>query len=244
MHPGSASLYNWLGNLLFEQGQFPDAARQYEYAVALRPDDMKYVSNLGAAYTMLGEFALAATYYERAIAIKPQSTAHSNLGTMRLYTGEYQAAIEHLKIAVELAPNDYFNLANLGDALLVAERHEEAWRTFARADELAVRALAVNNNDPYIVMDLAWIKSGLGEDEEAHRLIDRALRMAPDDPQVHYYSGLIHNRTGSYEQALAALKTAADLRYPVAMLAGDPNIENLKGDSRFRAIIESSREEK
>ena len=244
IHPGNASLYNWLGNLLFEQGRFSQAEREYGYAVALMPQNMKHLSNLASAYSMQGKFSRAASFYQQAIDIRPTSTTHSNLGIMRFYTGDYEAAIENLTTAVELSPNDYFIRVNLGDTLLAAGSEEEAWAAFAKADKLATRALAVNNNDPYIVMDLAWIKSGLGEHDEARRQIDRAIEMAPNDPYMRYYSGLIFNRAGSYSQALVELKSAANNGYPIAMLAGDPNIDNLKGDSRFHDITESPREER
>jgi len=53
---------------------------------------------------------------------------------------------------------------------------------------------------------------------------------------VHYYNGLMHNRVGNNSQAFAALQTAVELGYSTVMLAGDPNLTNLRGDSRFRDI--------
>jgi tetratricopeptide (TPR) repeat protein/TolB-like protein/DNA-binding winged helix-turn-helix (wHTH) protein len=244
MHPGNAALYNSLGVLLFEQGRFDEASRQYEYAVALRPDNMKYVSNLGSGFMLQGNFALAATYYQQAIDIEPTRMAHSNLGLMRFYTGDYDAAIEQQMIAIELQPNDHLSHANLGDMFLAAGRIREARQAYTEADELASRALRVNPNDPFVVMDLAWIKTLLEEHDEARRLIDRALQMIPDDPYVHYYNGLMLNRTGDASRAIEALRIAVQLGYPAAMLAGDPNLSNLRGDLRFREIAESPREER
>jgi Flp pilus assembly protein TadD/TolB-like protein/DNA-binding winged helix-turn-helix (wHTH) protein len=238
MHPGSAALYNSLGVMLFEQGRFDEAQRQYEYAAALRPEDMKYWSNLGSALMLQGDFVLATDYFQRAIDIKPTMVAHSNLGLVHFYTGNFDVAVEHQKVAVALQPNDYFVRSNLGDTLLAAGRLVDARREFVKADELALRALQVNPNDPFVIMDLGWIKAGLGEQAEARRLISRALQMIPDDPYVHYYNGLMFNRTGNSSQAFAAFIKAVELGYPSAMLAGDPNIENLRGDSRFRDIAD------
>ncbi|MDH3750821.1 MAG: tetratricopeptide repeat protein, partial [Gammaproteobacteria bacterium] len=236
IHPGNAGLFNSLGVLLFEWGRFDEAATQYEYAVALRPDDMKYMTNLGSAFMLQGNFAAAARYFQRAIDIRPTKNAYSNLGLMHFYVGDYEAAIESQKAAVELQPNDHLARANLGDTLLAAGRAAEARQAFEEANRMAASALQVNPNDPLIIMDLAWIKTGLGEQDEARRLIDRAMKLVPDDPYAHYYNGLMHNRVGNNSQAFAALQTAVDLGYSTALLAGDPNIENLRGDSRFRDI--------
>jgi len=235
-HPGNASAFNSLGVLLFQWGRFDEAATQYEYAAALRPDDMKYLANLGSAYLFQGNFASAEMCFQRAIDIKPTKGAYSNLGLMHFYTGDYDAAIENQKAAVELQPNDHLARANLGDTLLAAGRAAEARQAFEEANRMATSALQVNPNDPLTVMDLAWINTGLGEQDEARRLIDRAMTLVPDDPYVHYYNGLIHNRVGNNSQAFAALQTAMQLGYPTGLLARDPNIENLRGDSRFRDI--------
>jgi tetratricopeptide (TPR) repeat protein len=224
--------------MLFQSGRYEEAARQCEYAVALRADDMKYASNLGSAYMLQGKFDLAVTYFQRAIDIKPTQLAHSNLGIMHYYTGNHEAAIENQRAAVKLQPNDHTARANLGDVLLAAGWLNEGRQAFVDANEMAARALLVNPNDPFIVIDLAWIKAGLEEFDEAHRLIDRALQMIPGDPYVHYYNGLILNRTGNFSEAFVALKTAVELGYSPALLAGDPNLTNLRGDSRFRDIAD------
>ena len=66
------------------------------------------------------------------------------------------------------------------------------------------------------------------------------MKLVPDNPYVHYYNGLILNRTGNTTQAFAALQTAVELGYSTALLASDPNIENLRGDSRFSDIANGS----
>ncbi len=236
IRPGNAGLFNSLGVLLFQWGRFDEAATQYEYAAALRPDDMKYLANLGSAYIFQGKFAAAATCFQKAIDIRPTKSAYSNLGLMHFYTGNYNAAIEAQRAAVELQPNDHLARANLGDTLLAAGFAVEARQAFEDANRMATSALQVNPNDPLILIDMAWIKTDLQEHDEARKLIERALKLIPDDPYAHYYNGLIHNRVGNNSQAFAALKTAVELGYPTALLAGDPNIENLRGDSRFRDI--------
>ncbi len=239
IHPGSAAAYNSFGVFLFQTGRYEDAAIQYEYAVALTPDDPSYRANLASAYMLQGNFASAATNFQKAIDIRPTKTTYSNLGLMHYYVGDFDAAIESHMKAVELAPNDYLAKSNLGDTLLAAGRAEGSRREFEKADELANSALEVNPNDPFTIMDQAWIKTGLGEPAEARELIDRALEMVPGDPYVHYINGLIFNRAGDTEAAAEALHTAVELGYSAALLNGDPNIANLRRDSSFSEITET-----
>ena len=239
-HPGYAAAYNSLGVFLFQKGRFDEAATQYEFAVALRPDDAKYVTNLGSVHLMLGNFASAARYFQRSVDIKPRKNTYNSLAMMHFYAGNYDAAIESQRTAVELQPNDLLARANLGDTLWAAGRLTEARLVFEEADGFAARALEINPNDPLIIMDAAWIKAGLEEHDDARRLIDRAMKIMPDDPYVHYYSGIIHNRAGNRSQAFEALQDALHTGYPKVLLAGDPNLENLRGDSRFRDIADWS----
>lgn len=71
----------------------------------------------------------------------------------------------------------------------------------------------------------------------AQQLIDRAKQLAADDPYVHYIEGLMLNRRGASTAAIAALQTAVEQGYSTRLLAGDPNLSNLVGDSRFERIL-------
>jgi len=239
-HPGNARAFNSLGVFHFQKGRFDEAATQYEYAAALRPDEAKYVTNLASAYMMQGNFTSAATYFQRAIEIRPTKNAYSNLGLMQFYSGDYDAAIESQRAAVELQPNDCNARANLGDTLWAAGRLPEAQQALQEAEAMAARALEVNPNDPFTILDMAWIKVGLREHDEARRFIERAMELMPDDPYVHYYEGIIYNRMGNSSQAFVSLRTAVESGFPKVFLAGDPNLANLRGDSRFSDIANES----
>ncbi len=239
-HPGDAAAFNSLGVFLFQNGRYDEAAAQTEYAVALRPDDAKYITNLASAHMLQGDFASAARYFQRAVDVKPTKNTYSSLGMMYFYVGDYDAAIESLRAAVELQPNDRLAWANLADTLWAAGMIQEARQAYQEAESMAARALEVNPNDPFATMDMAWIKAALGEHDEARWLIERAIELAPDEPYMHYYEGLIHNRAGNSSQAFVSLRTAVDHGFSKVMLAGDPNLANLRGDSRFSDIANGS----
>ena len=237
IHPGDYRAYNRLGTFLFESGRFAEAAEQYQYVVAIEPADMKGLTNLGSAYMMMNDFAAAAPVYQKVIEIKPTKRATINLGLMQYYLGDTDAAIESLTIAVELTPNDYLPRSNLGDALWVAGRKDEARGVFKEAERLAENALRVNPNDPYTVMDLSWIYSMLGKHEKARTSIDRARSMAPDDPYVYYYDGMVFLRAGDKHAAIAALEIAAEKGYSRKLLGVEPHLEELRNDRRFAAVV-------
>lgn len=240
IHPGNSATYNMLGVFLFQTGRFAEAVEQYQYVVALRPDDMIGYSNLGAAFMLMGDFASAAPAYQKAIEIEPKKTAYSNLGLMHYYMGNLDAAIESHRSAVELQPFDYLGHLNLGDVFWAANRRDEATGEFEMAETLATTSLTVNPNDPWTMMDLAWIKAMLNKHEEARKLIDKALELAPEDPYSHYYNGMVSLRAGGRDAALKALRLAAEMGYSRRMLAAEPHLEPLHGDPRFLAIVKTN----
>jgi tetratricopeptide (TPR) repeat protein len=235
--PGDWEAYNRYGVFLFRQGRYAEAAEQYEAVAALDPDNVSAYSNLGAVYLLSGDFAASLTALERSIEIEPTKTAYTNLGMSHSFLGNVEKAIAAHRKAIDAQPNDRLAWANLGDMLAAAGKTGEAMEAYTRARELALTALEANSRDPYTIMDLAWISAGLHDDAKARELIDRALRLAPDDPYTHYYDALIHLSAGSRSDALDALALAADMGHSRPMLAADPHLAPLRSESRFRAIV-------
>lgn len=241
LHPGDGSAYNSLGYFLYRSGRYAEAAQQYEYVVALDENNAGGWTNLGSANLMAGDFAAAIPAFQRAGEIAPGALAHSNLGLLYYYLGRLDEAIAEHRRAVELAPSDHLAWSNLGDALRIGNRGDEAEQAFRTAEELARSALQVNPNNPGYLMDMAWIKAMLGDVEEAARLIARARDQAPDDPYVHYYEGLIQLERGQPQAAITALAEAVEAGYSVELLAADPQLTELRGHPGFRRFSEAAK---
>ena len=239
VHPGDFSAYLTLGQFLYHSGRYPEAAAQFQYVVALEPLNMHGYDRLASAYLLMGDFAAAAPAFQKAIDIEPTKNAYSNLGLMHYYLGDLDAAIDSHTHAVQLQPNDYLARSNLGDALWVAGRRTEALQEFATAEAMALSAFQVNPNDPFTMMDLAWIQAMLDKPGEARQLIDKARILAPDNPYSHYYDALVYLKAGNEDAALAALQIAADKGYSREMLAAEPHLASIKMDPRFSAIVNS-----
>lgn len=69
--------------------------------------------------------------------------------------------------------------------------------------------------------------------------IDKALvRLRPDEPIFHYNLACSHSRLGHLDPAFAALKEAIRLGYHnFEHLRNDSDLENLKQDQRFEALL-------
>ena len=237
LHPGDWTAYNALGTFYYRSGRYAEAAEQYRNVLALDNSDTRGHTNLASALMLAEEFEAAEPVFRRALELEEHALTYSNFGMLLYNLGRFDESVEAHRSAVEMEPMDYLVRSNLGDALWAAGNRSEAIEIFSVANDLALDALRVNRNDAFILMDLAWIKTALGEHAKARELIDDALDKVPDDPYVHYIEALIHNRRGDTTGALEALETAVELGYSTELLARDPNLSNLYRNSSFNSRL-------
>lgn len=237
LHPGDWSAYNALGMFLYRSGRYLEAARQFETVVALDHRNSVGFANLGTSYMLAADFAAAAPAFEKAITLRPRPSTYSNLGLMHYYLGDFEAATAAHLEATRLAPHEYLNWSNLGDAYWAAGDPGASRGAFDTAKSLAEQRLEVNPNDPGMAMDLAWISAMLDDTDQARALIERALARASEDPYVHFIDGLIHLRAGDADAALLSLQAAVDRGYSLDMLSAEPHLEPLRDQPGYRRLL-------
>ncbi|HEX8704489.1 MAG TPA: tetratricopeptide repeat protein, partial [Myxococcaceae bacterium] len=74
LHPAYEARWYWqrdVGSLLYGMGRHLDAARHYDRAVALKPENSKLHRYAGDAYYYAGEWSEAAQRFQRAVSLEP-----------------------------------------------------------------------------------------------------------------------------------------------------------------------------
>ena len=227
-----------MGNFLFENSRFLEAAEFYQMFVSRADDDANALNNLGAAYYFAGDFAQAAKAWDRSIDIKPTHNAYSNTGSMYFYLGEYQKAAERYTMAVKLVPLDYRFWGNLGDAYFYTDVLKDAARvSYERAIELGQQELEVNPNEIDAMSSLAYYYVRVDQIDKSRELNQAALAAAPDNMYVHYNSALIHAQLDERTEALRALERAVELEYQTDLLLLDPGFKGIKAEERFQKLV-------
>lgn len=230
--------FNAMGNFLFDQSRFDEAAEFYQMFVNRVDDDSQALNNLGAAYYLAGNFKLAAKAWDDSLAIKPTRSAYSNTGTMYFYLGDFERAIERYVNAANLAPNDYRVWGNLADAYHFAGNQEQvADVAYRRAIGLAERHLEVNAEESMVMSEVALYYSRIGNSDKAKEFNARANSQGGGIMYVHYNTALMHAQLGDTDEAIAALERAVELKYETGLLSVDPALSSLKEDERFRRLL-------
>jgi tetratricopeptide (TPR) repeat protein len=133
------------GVALAGRGQTFDAAREFQHANLLRPDDAATLTNLGLLLSQLDQHDTALTCLHHAAALQPGNAATALALATALYRcGDVLAAIPANRQAVALAPDNPIAWTALGDCLAAAGQRDEAIASLRQAlildpDQLAAR---------------------------------------------------------------------------------------------------------
>lgn len=100
-HPDNPLVFNDLGLCLRRQRQSGPAIEAFRKAIALKPDEPKYRNNLAAALVEAGQTDEA---LQQLLAVHSPAAAHYNLAYLLQQQGQRQAAIDHLRQALQHDP--------------------------------------------------------------------------------------------------------------------------------------------
>jgi tetratricopeptide (TPR) repeat protein len=189
---------------------------------------------------MAGDFERAASALRRALELESDPTYASNLGIIYYYLGQFGESIAIHRQVVELYPDSNLNWLNLADALSFSNESNMAEAAYRRSAQLSESLLAVNQKDASTLYRLAWASAMLGDKDHARELIARSEKAAPNNPYVHYYSGLMYSVENNYDAAIKDLRSAVEAGYPIKMLAAEPFLAGLRDSEDFAKLIAES----
>ena len=114
-------------------GRYNEAITELSTAVSLDPKLTEAHNLLGVAYDKKGFADRARDSFERAVKMEEDADTLNNLGFSLYQNGNYRAAVDRLKRAAKLAPQDERILNNLGLAYCRLGKIDEAYKAFSRA---------------------------------------------------------------------------------------------------------------
>lgn len=196
------ALYYNLGNALMRNREFPSAIQEFSSAIELDPTVESYV-NRAWCYFDLGDYAKAVEDVIEGLCYGPGDTKGVDL---------FLQAVEHLPPTDQL---DYYEdaitwagenrrlLNSFGVKLIAAKKRERATEVFAQLGELAPE-----DSQPW--SNLASIYSEAGDNEKALTLMERALKIEPENSDLLFNLGVIKYRSGRVPEALQDFASAVD----------------------------------
>ena len=206
------------------------------------------------------DFTQAHAEYARALELAPgNARALIDYASFSVYVGRTEAGILAARHAVQLDPLSRNSYVNLGQALYLARRPEQALGAFqdaltldpedpgvramrglahyALGDFQSARAACESKPDHWQSQEcLAVTYDKLGQHANAEAQLAK-LRVALGDSGAYQYAA-IHAQWGNRQKALEWLATAMRLRDPgLENLKTDPLMDPLRKESRFQTMM-------
>jgi serine/threonine-protein kinase len=225
-HPGSPDAYRSLQYLYYRQGRYVEAVEQLEWVVRLLPDSEPDKSNLTGHLILAGMFDEAKTLLlEMLESGSPElGTIESNLASIQFFQGDYAAAADLYRTAIDREGDEAYLYRNLGDAIWHLDGKKAAEPIFRNAIQLAEGQLEINP-DNIDALDTLMVAYGSISDSDRFEILkNRVLELAPNDPQIRYDIAVTASRIEDMESARLHAEKALELGYPVALLRADPDI--------------------
>jgi len=170
--------WNNLGLLAAREGRAAEAIPLFQKALALSPDHLIALENLGNAYRQLKQWEDARKTLEHAVAVGPQD-AEANYSLAMVYAqfNDSDRAYEYLQRALRIRPDYPEALNNLGVLYLRTQRRDQAVQTFEECIRVAPKF-----DQAYLNLARVYILEGTPD--KARTVLLELLKQHPDHAQA------------------------------------------------------------
>jgi tetratricopeptide (TPR) repeat protein len=186
-----------LGTALWRLGRRDEAARAFDHAVRLNPDDAQGWKNFANVLFEMQRLDVALLAYRRALALDPRDwDAACRSGYLHYQSGQLEEALAHFGICDELQPNH-------APTLYMRAVFLHGLRRFEQAVAEGMRAHALDPSDPDTCNTVGVALQQLHRHEEALGWFDRALGLRSDFDEALYGKAVSLGRLWRHDEALA-----------------------------------------
>jgi Tfp pilus assembly protein PilF len=228
-----------LGELLFKNARYAEAAEVWKKALAIVPDNAALHRFIGGAEQMQGRYEEAITHLQKALEIDPSAPVYNNLGTLRFLLGRYADAVPAFEKAVELRAGSYLYWGNLGDARRWAPGlRSKSADAYARAIQLAQAELK-NKPTAELRSRLGLYLAKSGQSDAARHEV-AALASETKPAALLFRVAVAQELTGQRQAALESLNRAIRAGYAIPEIDGEPELTELRGDKRYGIMVATS----
>ncbi|HAN72877.1 MAG TPA: hypothetical protein DCQ63_00190, partial [Planktothrix sp. UBA8402] len=214
LSPDFSWTYHQLGNALFEQERWPEAAVAYDQGIALNPKFFGSCFKQGEICYKTGKLEAAIDWYRQAIEINSDGFwLHFALGNALFETQQFDQALAAYQQAIELEPNVDWLYPPIGKIFADQKQWNQAIDAYGKAVEL-------NPNNLWLLDQLAEILIEQEEIETAISAYQNCLKVDSEAHILHYNLGNLYKLQGQWDEAIASYKNAININPKMAEYYG------------------------
>ena len=239
-YAGLADTLSWLFE--WEGRKKSDLERAEKNSVkALELIPLLAESHISRGYVLtLGErYDEAELEFNQAIRLNSNSfDAYYLYGRTSFARGEIEKSEELFLKASQIRREDYQSLLLLGQSQRVLGKKDESQVALREGVSNARKQLAINPTDRRILSFASNSLLEIGEREEAHEWINKAMQLYPEDAGVLINAACFFAKDRNKEKALSILELAFSKGYgDIKWISHDPDYDSLRDEPRFKALL-------
>jgi protein O-GlcNAc transferase len=205
-YPNESLLFNISGACYAGLGQFDTAVRDYEKAIAIKPDYSKAHFNLGDTLQELGQLDASVKSFEKALDIEPNyAEAHNNLGIVFKDLEQLDAAVKSFKKAIAIKPDYVEAHYSLGTSFQELGQLDEAVKSYEAVLVIKPDFAEIHNN-------LGVILNELNQKDAALKSLERSVTIKPDFAEAHNNLGNLLKELDQHDAALKNYEKAISIK--------------------------------
>jgi len=209
-----------------------EADREFRRALELNPNSADTRIAFAAHLSHVGRLDEAVAEVKRALQLDPVAlAAHAQLAVILYRARRYDEALQQLRAMLELDPNYPVAHLNLGLVHAAQGKYTEAIAAFERA-----RSLDAGSAELTALLAYALARSG--ERRQATALLAELQAKSAREFVQPFAVGLVHLGLGDHAAAVDCLERGYQERsWMTALIKVNPELDALRGDSRFEALV-------
>ena len=194
------------GSIFFERGYMTEAEHFLQLALRDDPDNSEALYGIGSIYLQQNKPGEARATFERVIKL-PQRypgtlpNAWNNLGLLSAREGHTDEAIQQFQQALQLDPDHFIALENLGNAFRQAKRWDDAKSTLQHA-------LALNPESAEANYAMGMVYAQTNDEDRAFEYLQKAIAEKPAYPEALNNLGVLYLRKRQPTDAENSFKEA------------------------------------
>lgn len=189
-----------------DAGDLSLAETHLRRAMELNPKSCEAIVRLGKVQNQRQEWPAAKTTWQKVTSLDDDDPlGWTGLAEAETALGEFDHAVKHLKMAIDLAPHRAEPHLKLGELYEAQGQPNEALEAY-------LNCLNVELDNTKALMNAARLQRERGQAMQAMVRLNRVLDLSPDQADALLQRGLAHRDLGQIKPAVADLKRAVELQ--------------------------------
>ncbi|MGL1891526.1 MAG: tetratricopeptide repeat protein [Spirochaetaceae bacterium] len=238
LRPNHASSQYELGRLYTDHEDYDRALELFIKAKSLDESSVKFQMGVALAYFNLEDYSESIEIYESILSLdKSKSEVYYNLSLARAKISDYDSALTDITKAIEIDPElakYHYTKGEISEAL--GDENSAAGHY--------LNAVKLDNYYYKPMLNLGNIYDRVGRFEDAIKLLQFALKLKPNDPNIKFSLGAAYLHNKDYAESLILLeeahindKESAFKLYNLSLAYTEVG-ESIKAEDGFKRVIE------